>query len=146
MHKHEMEADSIWTIPGERYKTKQDHTVPLSAAAQALIGPKLTGYVFTSGAAPFQDFSRCKRELDKAIAVIRNRDGRAPMADWTYHDLRRTSRTLLSRAGVDADVAERCLGHIIPGVRSVYDRHSFLTEKAVAFEKLAALVGEIIQS
>lgn len=39
MHKHELEADAIWTILGERYKTKLDHVVPLSAAAQQLIGP-----------------------------------------------------------------------------------------------------------
>jgi hypothetical protein len=50
----------------------------------------------------------------------------------------------MSRAGVDADIAERCLGHVIGGVRGVYDRHSFLEEKRIAFEKLAALIEGIV--
>ena len=40
---------------------------------------------------------------------------------WSLHDLRRTCRKLLTRAGVSVDVAEMCLGHSLKGVRSVYD-------------------------
>jgi hypothetical protein len=50
----------------------------------------------------------------------------------------------MSRAGVTSDVAERCLGHVIGGVRGVYDRHEYLEEKRAAFEKLAALIAEIV--
>jgi hypothetical protein len=50
----------------------------------------------------------------------------------------------MSRAGVDADHAERVLGHAIPGVRAVYDRHSYLEEKRVALERLATLVERIL--
>jgi hypothetical protein len=51
----------------------------------------------------------------------------------------------MSRAGVPVDHAERVLGHVIPGVRGVYDRHSFLEEKRSALEKLAGLVARILQ-
>jgi integrase len=61
------------------------------------------------------------------------------------HDLRRTSRTLLSRAGVAPDTAERCLGHAIVGVRATYDRHEYQSEKAAAFEALAALIERIVR-
>jgi integrase len=65
LHKHELEADAIWTIPGERYKTKLDHVVPLSAAAAGLVGEraKLTGYAFstTEGTKPFSGFSKAQR-------------------------------------------------------------------------------------
>jgi integrase len=44
------------------------------------------------------------------------------------HDLRRSSRSLMSRAGVDHDIAERCMGHVIQGVRGVYDRHKYVDE------------------
>ena len=47
-------------------------------------------------------------------------------------------------SSVDADIAERCLGHVIGGVRGVYDRHSFLEEKRIAFQKLAALIERIL--
>jgi hypothetical protein len=50
----------------------------------------------------------------------------------------------MSRAGVNKDIAERCLAHAIGGVRGVYDRWSYLDQKRDAFEKLAALVGEIV--
>jgi hypothetical protein len=51
----------------------------------------------------------------------------------------------MSRAGVHADHAERCLGHVIGGVRGVYDRHGYRDEKARAFEALAALIERIVQ-
>ena len=43
----------------------------------------------------------------------------------------------MSRAGVNADHAERCLGHVIGGVRGTYDRHEYHGEKAHALEALA---------
>ena len=66
------------------------------------------------------------------------------MPNFRLHDLRRTARTLMSRAGVHEDHAERCLGHIIGGVRGIYDKYEFLDEKRVAFEALAALVSRIL--
>jgi hypothetical protein len=50
----------------------------------------------------------------------------------------------LSRAGVAPDVSERVLGHAIPGVRGIYDRHSFADEKAGALARLAALIDSIV--
>ena len=50
----------------------------------------------------------------------------------------------MARAGVSSDIAERVLGHVIPGVRGVYDRHSYITEKLDALEKLAALISKIL--
>jgi integrase len=63
---------------------------------------------------------------------------------WRLHDLRRTARSLMSRAGVNADHAERCLAHIIGGVRGVYDRHAYRDEKVHAFKELAALIERIV--
>jgi integrase len=60
------------------------------------------------------------------------------------HDLRRTARSLMSRAGVAADIAEITIGHALPGIRGVYDRHRYLAEKRAALEKLPALLDRII--
>ena len=57
---------------------------------------------------------------------------------WTLHDLRRTARSLMSRAGVPADHAERCLGHVMPGA------YEYLEEKRDAFNKLAASIKGIV--
>jgi hypothetical protein len=50
----------------------------------------------------------------------------------------------MSRAGVNTDIAERCLAHVMGGVRGVYDRYAYHDEKAHAFEALAAMVNRII--
>jgi integrase len=128
-----------WVIPAARYKTKRDHVVPLSAKAQALleamprIGP--AAFVFTaSGKGPITSFGAMKTTLDEASGVT----------GWRLHDLRRTARSLIARAGVDADIAERCLGHAIRGVRGVYDRHEYRDEKLRAFEALAAQIERIV--
>jgi len=36
------------------------------------------------------------------------------------------------------------LGHAIPGVEAVYDRHRYLEEKAVALDKLTQLIDRIV--
>jgi hypothetical protein len=63
---------------------------------------------------------------------------------WTLHDLRRTGRSLMSRAGVPTDHAERCLGHVIGGVRGIYDHYAYYDEKKVAFAALADQIDRII--
>jgi integrase len=161
MNTTELDGD-LWTIPGARYKTKLDHVVPLTAAARALIGKKPakakknSWFIFSTskigpdgemeldGAKPFSGFSKAKVELDKAIADIRAKAGRAPMENWVLHDLRRTARSLMSRAKVPTDHAERALGHVMGGVRETYDRYEYLDEKRAAFEALATLVSRIL--
>ncbi len=46
---------------------------------------------------------------------------------------------------VRPDISERVIGHVIPGVEGVYDRHSYLEEKQDAVEKLAAMIDQIVQ-
>jgi hypothetical protein len=50
----------------------------------------------------------------------------------------------MSRAGANSDHAERVLGHVLPGIRGTYDRHSFHAEKKHALEALAAQVMRIV--
>ena len=137
MRRDEISGD-VWTIPGSRNKGKRDFSLPLSKAAQAILNdlPVIGDgkIVFThDGGRCIGGFSKFKNEIDEASGVT----------DWTLHDLRRSARSLMSRAGVDADIAERCLNHAIGGVRATYDRHSYLPEKRFAFEKLATTVEAI---
>jgi integrase len=130
---------SDWTLPAARNKTAVDLVRPLSKAVQAILAerPRIVGcrFVFTSdGRSALGGFSRQKQRFDTACGVT----------DWTIHDLRRTARSLMSRAGVSPDHAERCLGHVIGGVREVYDRHAFHTEKLQTFEALAAQIERIV--
>jgi integrase len=143
----EIDRGDLWIIPAARYKSKHDHVVPLTPQAKALIG-EMQGNAFvfstTGGVKAFCGFSAAKKALDAEIARIRKRNGRPPMERFTTHDLRRTARSLMSRAKVDADIAERAIGHVIPGVRATYDRYDYLDEKRDAFEKLAAQLDMIL--
>jgi integrase len=125
-----------WIIPASRYKTKTETVLPLSQAAQAVLQalPRKVDYFFTTGKKPISGFSKFKSSFDKACGVT----------DWTIHDLRRTARSLMSRAGVPSDHAERALGHVITGVRGTYDRHAYHAEKKQAFEALAAQIDRIL--
>ena len=140
MRRSELVGADTWVIPSERYKTKRDLLVPLSRAAQGAINAVpiiLPGdVVFTNdGRRAMGGLVRPKKAMDAASGVT----------GWVIHDLRRTARTLMSRAGVEADIAERCLGHAIGGVRAVYDRHAFEQEKRKAFEALAGQIERIIR-
>ena len=127
---------SDWIIPASRYKTKLDHLIPLSKAALEVLPKGESEYVFTAnGVRPIGSLSLHKGNIDKASGT----------SGWTLHDLRRTARSLMSRAGINADHAERCLGHVIPGVRGVYDRHEYHREKRLAFEALASLILRIVE-
>jgi integrase len=118
----------------------------------------------TDGDTPISGFSKFKVTFDglmlfelQKLAVERGEDpdklptvhdrmpaARSPMTQagmrWTIHDLRRTARSLMTKAGIEPDHAERALGHVIGGVRGVYDRHEFREEKRKAFDALAGLI------
>jgi integrase len=130
-------SGSDWTLPAARNKTNQDLVRPLSEAALAIVAelPRLGKFVFSRrGKAALGSFGVLKKEIDRASSVT----------GWTLHDLRRTARSLMSRAGVPSDHAERCLGHVIGGVRGTYDRHEYHEEKRLAFEALASLIARIV--
>jgi integrase len=135
-------AGTEWTIPAQRYKTGTAVTLPLSSAARKVLDEILQiqgcDFVFsTDGRRPVSGFSTFKLKFDIAC-------GATDWPRWTLHDLRRTARSLMSRARINADVAERCLGHVIPGIRGVYDRYTYLEEMRHAFEALAAQVDRIV--
>jgi integrase len=139
-----------WTLPGARNKTKLDLLRPLPKAALAVLGDRPDGatFVFSSdgGATALSGFSKLKADFDEVVtARLREANSEAqPLPNWTLHDLRRTARSLMSRAKVPTDHAERVLGHVIGGIRATYDRHDFRAEKADALEQLARLVEFIV--
>ena len=62
---------------------------------------------------------------------------------FTVHDLRRTSRSLMADIGVPFDVAEKILGHKLPGVAHVYDRGNSREQQRSALNRLAQTLMEL---
>ena len=133
-------SDDTWTIVSAEREKGNAGSLRLPPMVLEIINaqPRIAGnpYVFAGrGNGPLNAFSQRKEELDAKLP---------DMPPWVLHDLRRTARSLLSRAGVRPDISERVLGHAIPGVEGVYDRHAYRDEKADALNRLAALVESII--
>ena len=140
-------AGDVWTIPAERVKTNEECVVPLTAEARAVIEaqPQIddSDFIFTpNGLTPFSAFSHAKAELDKELIEAMDVED---VPHWQLHDLRRTAKTLMQRAGVASHISERVLGHVIPGVEGVYDQYSYVPQKRDALERLAAEIGRILK-
>ena len=136
----DIDADGVWRIPNVSKREKpHGGELKLPQLARDLLAalPVLEGnpYVFAGrGQGHTNGHSKNKARLDKASGVT----------GWVVHDLRRTARSLMARAGVRPDIAERVLGHVQLGVAKVYDRHAYFNEKADALAKLAALIDAIV--
>jgi integrase len=139
--------EGVWTLPAARNKVAarssklKDLVRPLSKMAIEAM-PKVEGckYVFTyDGRRPLTGFSKPKQRFDERVAKVLGE----PIPNWTLHDLRRTARSLMSKAGVPERHAEQCLGHVIGGVMGVYDRHRYHDEMLAAYEALARQIETI---
>jgi integrase len=129
-------AAGLLTVPPARYKTGASHIVPMTTRAQEILnslpahaaGPFL--FSTTHGARPISGFSKMKAQVDAALAA----DGGPPVTHWILHDLRRSFRTNLSTLGIDQFMAERVIGHALPGLHAVYDVSSHIDQKRRAMQ------------
>jgi len=131
-------VDGEWRIASEAREKGNAGSLRLPQLVLDIIAaqPRIAGnpYVFAGrGGSAFNSFSQRKHELEAQLKI----------QPWVIHDLRRTARSLMSRAGVNDHHAERCLGHVIGGVKGVYDRHDYQPEMKHAYDELAALIERI---
>ena len=150
--------DGVWSIPAQAREKGNGGVLVLPEAALTIIREQNrigdNPYVFAGrGDGHFNGYSPCKRTFDVRVtkslrqaAEDRGDDAEKvePLPRWTLHDLRRTARSLMARAGVRPDIGERVMGHAITGVEGVYDRHSYRDEKADALKRLAGLIETIL--
>ena len=142
--------DGVWTIAAEPREKGNAGLVRLPSVAVEILAAQseVVGSPFVF---PGDERRRHKR-ADRSPCCFNSwaqqkakLDARMPaMPHWTLHDLRRTARSLMPRAGVPGDHAERVLGHRITGVEGVYDRYGYADEKAAALDTLAKLIDQII--
>jgi integrase len=143
MRHDELSADGVWKVREEEREKGNVGKVKLPQMVIDLIRslPRVEGnpYVFpaTYGGGPINAFGVFKKRIDQHLP--------STMRPWRFHDLRRTARKLMSRAGVRPDVGELALGHSIKGIQSVYDdpiEYRPLIEHA--FECVANEINKII--
>jgi hypothetical protein len=143
----ELAGDAL-VIPGARYKSGKQHEVPVAAQTRGLIDTLPSGgtFLFQIRQGPFDNLSKAKKRLDELmLAKLREIDPAAELKEWRLHDLRRTARTLLSRAGIARDIAERFVGHAVADhIEKTYDVHQYWAERTSAAQALADLVDRIV--
>lgn len=102
---------TTWDIPKNRTKNKRRHVLPLSALARDVLSEwsfakydHRSDFLFPSRGNKRQTisgFSKMKARLDKDSGV----------ANWTVHDIRRSSATLLEEFGTRGRVVQKILNH-----------------------------------
>jgi len=138
------ETGTILLIPPERMKNKRAHILPLTARMQKLLAslPRFDSgeYVFstTYGSRPISGFSKYEAKLDRQASAI------GDVNPWQIHDIRRTTRTNLSRAGVPVFDAELIIAHQQSGVHGTYDKFRYIDEKLAGLLKWEKLLATII--
>lgn len=143
MARSEMSDDlTVWTIPADRAKNKQDSIVPLAPQAKAIIdaAPRYAKnpLVFPGERGGFSGWSKAKARLDRNSGV----------KGWRLHDLRRTVATNLQKLGVRLEVTEAVLNHVSGsrgGIVGVYQRHDWADEKRAALTAWGARVEAIVE-
>lgn len=138
-------SGEFWAMPNERRRKGNAGRLQLPALALDIIDeqPRVAGnsYVFTGrGAGHFARHSRQKELFDAEL--LQRGEAFEP---WVLHDLRRTGRTLLARANVRPDVAERLMGHAPGRIEATYDRHGYEPQMADALRRLAGEIETVLR-
>jgi integrase len=132
----EIKADAI-VLAKERTKTNERHEIALTPLMRSVLAEtKGNGkYALTGTDYPVSKSSRIKEAIETP-----------DLAEWHFHDLRRTFATGLARKpfSVPLPVIEKALNHKMQGVMKVYQRHDFLEERCEALLAWSAHIEKLV--
>jgi integrase len=138
----------LWTIPGERRKTRgktsEPHLVPLAELHIQILKDIEKTIHDTRFLFPARGTGGPRRydSLTKSVTVFVKNSG---MPSFSARDLRRTFKTLAGSMGIPLEMRNRLQGHALVDVGSVYyDRFDYLDQKREAMEEWASCLGKII--
>lgn len=126
-------------FPAAFVKQGRGHKVTITDELDRLLGlcPNQVGtdlfFPSTRTGGPMSGWNKMTAALVKASGV-----------QFTFHDLRRTFRTGLSRLGVDTETAELALGHAREHLIEIYDRREGSEKVHEAFILWSAHVAKIV--
>jgi integrase len=140
-------ATGIMTIPGERTKNGITLVLTLPPVALDILRsvPRRSGqrdFVFGKrGVDGFNAWSYASIALNSRVTTALGRS----LPPWSMHDLRRTTRSGLSRIGVPPHIAERVINHAPPHLEQIYDQYSYEGEIANALARWADHVLAVVE-
>ena len=153
MHKNEISEEGDgwwWTVPkaktkNARHENATDLRVPIVGRALEIVRRRMgqhEGYLFpakTEEGHMLQKVVQTSVYYHQPYSETRPEHARPRLTvtHWAPHDLRRTSRTFLAAMDCPEDVGEVMLGHMLPGVKGVYNRHTFDKQRRVWITRLS---------
>lgn len=141
----------VWVIPPERHKSGKATGRPLVRPIidevagwlqEAMTLSHNPEWLFSGEASDKPLTSSSILSFPYNIMGVAERQLKRPMEHWSMYDLRKTARTNWSTLA-EPHVCELMLGHALPGVWQVYDRHGYLEEQAAAYRRWYARVMQL---
>jgi integrase len=156
-----IDSNTIWRLTEERSKNKVAIDIPIPLQAIEWLkelkvragdsdyvfpsrrASKVRGYISddTLNHALTNLFGRKTGKLESSTGDVL---GQAGIEYFVIHDLRRTTRTLMSKNKVRSEVAEKCLNHLKKGVEGIYNRDAYFEERIEAHQQLADQIEQLI--
>jgi integrase len=139
---------NVWMLPAEpsRNKTRQPIAIPLPTAARPLLAElkvRAAESAFVFPARRVSAKARFPHVGPDTLNVALKDLPHGIAEDFSVHDLRRTTRTLLAALRVPREIAERVLNHKLKGVEGTYNVWDYFDERAEAMDKLCAHLAAI---
>jgi integrase len=138
----------VLNIPGDRTKNHHPLILPLPRLALSILEsvPRRDGceLIFGGRGGAFGAWSYCTLQLH---ARITEGEGK-PLAAWRLHDIRRSVATHMAELGVQPHIVEEVLNHTgghKRGVAGVYNRSTYMAEKAAALNLWADHVLAVVE-
>ena len=134
--------EQIWNLPAARTKNGLSHQIQLSQEVIDILLclPKIKSQSLlfsTNGRSPVSGFSKAKKRID----------GLAKVADWTFHDLRRSFAThVTERLKIAPAIVDKILNHksgAVQGVSAVYQRSEYGHERREVLKKWGNFIGSL---
>jgi integrase len=154
--------EGVWYLPSQRAKNEHAIDIPLPTQAVTILkelkvragkseyvfpsrrASKRRGYISddTLNHALTNLFGRKTGKLESSTGNIL---GEASIEYFVIHDLRRTTRTLMSKNKVRTEVAEKCINHVKKGVEGIYNRDAYFDERVEAHQQLADQIAPLYE-
>jgi integrase len=131
----------VIVIQARRMKNREEHAVPLSSAAIAILESRMKQgpLVFaTPSGKPSCNWTPILRRIRKFIGECDT----SPDRQFRLHDIRRSFTSILCEAGFNEDALDLMLAHKRSGMKAVYNLAKLMRERKRAFGVWAKLLTD----
>ena len=150
----------VWYLPKEKAKNGHALDIPLPSLvlewlAELKMRSNSSEYVFPSRRASKRRDYISDDTLNHALTNLFGKKtgklesstgnvlGEAGIEYFTIHDIRRSTRTIMSDKNVADKVAEKAINHLKKGVEGIYNRDAYFKKRIKAHNIMAKLVKGI---